>query len=47
MFPDMEERAQKLADVFGKSIREGNHLKDSCPVMKARLEVMEDPNFEF
>jgi len=43
-FPEMEERAQELASVFETSIEKGNHLSDQCPVMKARLSVMDDPD---
>jgi cytochrome P450 len=44
MFPQMEERAKELAHIFETSIAKGNHLSDACPVMKARLGVMHDPD---
>lgn len=44
MFPEMEERAKELAGIFAKSIKEGNHLKDSCPILKARVSVLNDPD---
>jgi cytochrome P450 len=46
MYPQMEEKAKELTQIFGDSIEKGNHLSDACPVMKARLEIMNDPKHE-
>ena len=43
MFPDMEKRAQELSGIFATAIEQGAHLHEGCPLIQARLGVMEAP----
>jgi len=42
MFPSMEEAAQRISHHFGEKIKSGNAASESCPVLKARDDIIED-----
>jgi len=44
MFPEMEARAKEISNIFETAIEKGAHLSEGCPLMHARLGVMDDPD---